>query len=281
MPNSPAGLAARKSFLQFRRPYRIPFAGDIYQAGQNARACRAVNRKKFFALLGPVDSRIHGATNQTEHLVHGTDPSGSRSEFLTAYPHPVSHPPPSVSTLPLSPLAWQPRRLPRHSFPFYPSRASARQRRRKIPEIFLDFPKPRTEKSPSTSIAERRDVECVNTRVENAGMRRTSRRINRATKSHLLKFSISVLLSSRISRLINDSWKSFPQVWTLASAGTIIKWRTRSSKRIKSNVGMPFIIYSNDFMAWSLSHKYVLCFIDSRLLSHNWKEVPIRVRLQI
>lgn len=79
-------------------PCRIPFAARYISARDKTRprACRAVNRKKFFALLGPVDSRIHGATNQTEHLVHGTDPSGSRSEFLTAYPHTpdsIRHPP--------------------------------------------------------------------------------------------------------------------------------------------------------------------------------------------
>lgn len=47
--------------------------------------------KKVFPCRVLVDSTIYGTENHTEHLVHGTVPSGSRSKFLAAY-HTLSPP---------------------------------------------------------------------------------------------------------------------------------------------------------------------------------------------
>lgn len=169
---------------QFQDPFTLSRAIHLDDGMKRARACWTVNRKKFFARLDPVDSRIHGATNQTEHLVHGANLSGSRSGFLTAYPYPWLCPPPSS---PPSSHLGHPRSPPRHSFPFYSWPP------RKIPEIFFGSSETTdSEKSPSTSIA-RRDVECVNTRVENAGTRCTFRKINRVAEAHPPKFPISIL----------------------------------------------------------------------------------------
>lgn len=96
------GGLARKSFMQFQDSVSLPRAihirRDKMRARARARLSGGKSKKVFFARLSPVDSRIHRATNQTEHLVHGTDPSGSRSGFLTAYPHPWLY-----SLLPLAP----------------------------------------------------------------------------------------------------------------------------------------------------------------------------------
>lgn len=130
---------ARKSLLAISASNR-PFSlhGRYISSGtKRAIACRTVNRKKFslflekararsLSRLDPVDSRIRDATNQTEHLVHGTPTHQvvAIPEFLTALPHTY------LSTLarlylflPRCLLFPPPRwRLPRHSFPFYSRR---------------------------------------------------------------------------------------------------------------------------------------------------------------
>lgn len=90
--------------------------------------------------------------------------------------------------------------------------ARTRQRRRKIPEIFLDFPKPRTEKSPSTSIARGAVSSVLTQGRENAGRCGSTvlqERPHRRALRPLLKFPISIPASARsapISKFINNSW---------------------------------------------------------------------------
>lgn len=85
--------------------------------------------KKVFPCRELVDSRIHGTENHTEHLVHGTIPSGSRSEFLAAY-----HTPSRLAAL-RQPLC------PRHILSLSRPAPSATKCRKKIQQISSDFPR--------------------------------------------------------------------------------------------------------------------------------------------
>lgn len=136
------------------------------RARARAHACRAVNRKKFFCTSQ--SCRFQNPQRHEPDRTSGTWHRPIRQSIRVSYCLPT---PLTLFLLPLAPrnspppTRGHPRALPATTFfPFLP------RGRRKILEIFYGSPETTdSEKSPSTSIA-RHDVECVNTRVGNAGM---------------------------------------------------------------------------------------------------------------
>lgn len=140
----------------------------------NRTICARLSRsksKKFFAQLDPVEFRNGARPNiwykAPAHQV--VDPS-----FLL-----LTHTPDFIRRTP-----WHPRRLPRHSFPFYSLPPEN-------PRDFLGFPETTDWKVAQHRLIARRDVVCVNTKKMLQGVRCTSRQINRVREFCFLRFLIS------------------------------------------------------------------------------------------